>query len=383
MASHPPSNRAYGNDHDFSDMADMRRDSHDGVNVFSDEFAEEYPESVHTVTAENPFLDTATQSDGSTYEGYGGVSQSEGPYRLSTRSSVRRSGNVEEAPYLGVRRTGRTDESGGGTNKESQGLMSSTRSTRSLSVTSSASFAPSRASTVHAPTSGPSHAYGAYPQGFGVYRSESIASTSTGRPSRGSSRRGPLHAYGLYPQNALESIGTGSIAPSVAPPSDTAGRHNRLTYQDSIRSSAPSEQLPAYTQFPDEMHTKIAAGPPLRPTSHRSMASQMEDRSSFTPYTFGLAEDDSSADTTQRARPEPAADFYTEKQDDSTKSNAWLKGRACGFVPRWTIILGIAVVVLIAVICGGVIGSFVNNHKTYVKHLAAANSTGSTTSAYA
>jgi len=381
MASYLPPNPAFDSDEESHDISDVRRSGHDSVNVFSDEFAEDYAESVHTLTAENPFLDTATPLEDNSYGDHGETIQFDEPYHPRTRDSTRKSGSGEDNAYSSTRRIGGIDGQAGGAERETEGLMSSTRSLRSLSVTSSASFAPSRASTVLPPSSGPSHAYGAYPQGFGVDRSASIASTSTGRPSRGSIRRGPLHLYGLYPQNALGIIGTGSSAPSGGPPSFISGRRQRLGYQDSIRSSAPSEQLPAYTKYADDMHTKIAAGPPLTPTSHRSMASQMEsERSSIIPPTFELTEDDATAANTHANRLQPGH-VYTEKEQEGSKKTSWLKGSVCGFVPRWTLVLGICVIALIAAICGGVIGAFLSRqHKVTLGHL---NTTASATSAYA
>lgn len=355
----------------------MHRNGHDSVDVFADEFAEDYADSIHTLTAENPFLDTATPSEGGFDGGFQETSQHGDYHHANARDSIKKSGADGPVSHFANRDFHERDGHRLGNDTDFSGLASSSRSDRTLSLTSSASFAPSRTSTIRAPnsSSGPSHAYGMFPQGLGVDRPASIASTSTGWPSHVSGRRGPLHQYGLYPQNATDSIGASSIAPSYRTRSVTSGRRQGLSYQDSIRSSAPSEQLPAYTRFPDELHSKIAAGPPLTPTSRRSIASQMEERSPFETYAYELTADESTAVLNRGNAPQSRE--YSEKQDASKNRTAWLKGRICGCVPIWTIAV-IMVAVIIAV-CGGVIGAYIG-HERHLTHLSKLNSTASTTS---
>jgi len=113
------------------------------------------------------------------------------------------------------------------------------------------------------------------------------------------------------------------------------------------------------------------------------MASQMEqERSPLTPHTFGLTEDDSTAALTQSTRPQ-LAHVYTEKEDEDREKTSWLKENACGFIPKWTLILAVCVVALIAAICGGVIGAFLSRqHKINLAHLPP-KATNSSTTAYA
>jgi len=107
-----------------------------------------------------------------------------------------------------------------------------------------------------------------------------------------------------------------------------------------------------------------------------------EERSPFTPQIFELNEDDSTAANTRANRSQPDH-VYTEKEQEDGKKASWLKGSVCGFVPRWTLLLGICVVALIAAICGGVIGAVLGRqNKVTLGHLVH-NSTESATSAYA
>ena len=360
--------------------------AHDAVDVFGDEFAEDYAESIRTleVINENPFLDdTATPLETPLDEDDNETTNRPllpETHSRTVRNSVWKSGHAEET---GIREVGRRlEDTSYAPIPEAQRLMTSARSNRSLSISSNFSFAPSRSSTGQ--PSGPSYAYGEYPQGLGISRAESIASTSTSHPSRDSVRRGPLHPYSLYQQNVTHSIGTGSAATSLRAPRSEPDETAQLRAhgdQDSIRPDDHSEQLPAYTRYPDELHTKIAAGPPLTPTSHRSMASEMEERTPFGPYAYGVATGVPAAVYTQHAT--EASDTYAgrEKTEHASKRSRFLGAMVCGSIPVWTICLAVGVIALIAIICGGVIGSFISKHPKHLHHLGPPNSTTATTAA--
>lgn len=359
--------------------------THESVDVFGDEFAEDYAESIRTleVINENPFLDdTATPLETPLDEDDNETTNRLLPetHTRTGRNSTRKSGHAEE---IGVREVGRRTEDGTHAPiPEAQRLMSSARSNRSLSTSSNFSFAPSRSSTGQ--SSGPSYQYGMYPQGLGVSRAESIASTSTSHPSRDSVRRGPLHPYSLYQQNVTHSIGTGSATTSLRAPRSEPDETAQLRAhgdQESIRPDDHSEQLPAYTRYPDELHTKIAAGPPLTPTSHLSMASEMEERTRFGPYAYGVATGVPAAVYNQSSGEAPDAFAGGEKTELPSKRSRFLGATICGFIPVWTICLAVAVVALIAIICGGVIGSFISKHPKHLHPLGPPNSTSASTAA--
>jgi len=81
--------------------------------------------------------------------------------------------------------------------------------------------------------------------------------------------------------------------------------------------------------------------------------------------------------------PNEAPDAYAgrEKTEHASKRSRFLAATICGSIPVWTICLAVAVVALIAIICGGVIGSFISKHPKHLHPLGPPNSTSATTAA--
>jgi len=109
------------------------------------------------------------------------------------------------------------------------------------------------------------------------------------------------------------------------------------------------------------------------------MASEMEERTRFGPYAYGVATGVPAAVYTQS--PDDAPDTYVgrEKTGHESKKSRFLGATICGSVPIWTVCLAVAVVALIAIICGGVIGSFISKHPKHLHSLGAPTSTTATT----
>jgi hypothetical protein len=143
------------------------------------------------------------------------------------------------------------------------------------SVSSTASFATTSNSDNPFET-GPSHPYGMYPQ-LSMARPLSVATTSTERqPHRSMSLQRPTHPYAMYSQSGIvdeESpeepvrhqqppVPPVQAAIPVGFPGLNNGYHRVLgpdgEEQDIIGPDGHTEQLPPYSQYPDEGPTKAS-----------------------------------------------------------------------------------------------------------------------------
>jgi hypothetical protein len=149
--------------------------------------------------------------------------------------------------------------------------------TRSSSVSTEMAFV--RPESPYRGPVGPSHPYQMYPQESRLARTASIATSSTvpvqERAYSGPS--GPTHPYGMYPQNTIpDPEEADSIEPTAAPvPVGFPGRSDNYQRRlgpdgeeiaDIIGPDGHTEQLPPYTQYPDEAFArKTRAAPPPPP----------------------------------------------------------------------------------------------------------------------
>ncbi|KAF4629054.1 hypothetical protein G7Y89_g9092 [Cudoniella acicularis] len=136
--------------------------------------------------------------------------------------------------------------------------------TRSSSVSTEMAYV--RAESPYQGPAGPSHPYQMYPQESRLARTASMATTSTA-PAPIAERTtylgpsGPTHPYGMYPQNIVPA-GESSEAPAPVPvPVGFPGLNNNYQRRlgpdgeeiaDIIGPDGHTEQLPPYTQYPDE-----------------------------------------------------------------------------------------------------------------------------------
>ena len=118
-----------------------------------------------------------------------------------------------------------------------------------------------------------------YPQESRLARTASIATTSTvpvpDRPYDGPG--GPTHPYGMYPQNTVpESEAADESSPLAPVPVGFPGLNNNYQRRlgpegeeiaDIIGPDGHTEQLPPYTQYPDEAFARKTrpAGKRYRP----------------------------------------------------------------------------------------------------------------------
>ncbi|KAK3995841.1 hypothetical protein QBC44DRAFT_217714, partial [Cladorrhinum sp. PSN332] len=309
------------------------------------------------------------------------------PHRAQDSLTLRREGGMEQIP-------------------EPEGL------TRQLSAsTDSTAYLPSESS--YQGPSGPSHPYQMYPQNVRMARTMSTTTASTIPISESSyaGPRGPSHPYGMYPQS------DGAEARAGQDPSIPLGFHGLPDqYQrrlgpdgeevaDLIGPDGHTEQLPPYTRYPDENYVrKIAAvegNPDVTPQQEAvpapapatvvaptvpPLVTQPTPSTPEIPGAGGLGlatrnpEFDSTedlgspqsrhssrsftSDSTQSQNAyKPFVDGATEKEKPLKPWQIWMRRKLCGIIPYWVLCLLGLVLLLMGVILGSVIGTFLSRQK--------------------
>lgn len=228
--------------------------------------------------------------------------------------------------------------------------------------------------------SGPSFAYQMYPQATRLARTMSVATTSTAaipeRPYEGPA--GPTHPYGMYPQSvtpdAQENL------PVAAIPVGFPGLNNEYQRRigpegeeaaDIIGPDGHTEQLPPYTQYPDEALARKAlaalgtgAGGLGLATrnpeydSPRDEAAQSplspNDRASVVSRGSGISQQTQSAMS--------ATAPITEKEE----LKHWqivAKRKVCGIIPIWGFGLMAATILVMVAILAGVLTALKPKHR--------------------
>ena len=338
----------------------------------------------------------------------------------STRNSIRKSRDADN-PF-----TSAEDDENSNYRDDAQGLMGRSQSIRSQSTvayapgithrsassTSSRPFAPS--SQNHSAT-GPSHPYAMYPQDTNLARTASVSTTaSTIRPQAHLlDQRGPTHPYSMYPQNVSEdaqhspaTVATMAAAASAAAAtaaatstaSTTATSHPQTHIpvgfpgrtpgfnlargpqgeeQDIIGVDGHTEQLPPYSEYPEEGVPKHIVLP-NQPLSAATSASTSHLAIPLIPARL-----QSMSDSPGNADAQAFASMEQMESNDSTasapkrwKDKSWKEKRKTKFcgIPFWWIMLSMCVVAFIAIVLGGAIGGFMSSQKKsdgkrYVNHM--------------
>lgn len=217
--------------------------------------------------------------------------------------------------------------------------------------------------------SGPSFPYQMYPQNTRVARTMSVATTSTAaireRPYDGPA--GPTHPYGMYPQSispdAPEAIPT---AIPVGFPGLNNDYQRRIGPEgeeaaDIIGPDGHTEQLPPYTQYPDDaIARKVRGGVPAPAlavgagglglaTRNPEFDSPREEVPSPLLRTdrYSMVSHGSSQQTTIVAR---------EAAPEKPELKHWqkvAKRKVCGIVPIWVFfIMGLTLLLFVAILAG-------------------------------
>lgn len=240
---------------------------------------------------------------------------------------------------------------------------------------------PSRTQSPYQGATGPSHPYAMYPQGIGLTRTPSVATTSTIRqPERSySGPSGPTQPYAMYPQNTVVE------AEQVAVPGFPSMDQNyqrRLgpdgeDVDDLIGPDGYAEQLPPYTRFANGIPPKYTSriGSVRRsgvPPNYMSESGSI--RRSAVPATPGDSQEtlnspsnnanlDSFGDSSTHLNSSSAIAVLPKDEGGSFKERVRKRSKrkvrvCCGVLPCW-ILFFMAVVVILAVIMGGGIGGMI------------------------
>lgn len=215
---------------------------------------------------------------------------------------------------------------------------------------------------------GPSHPYQMYPQESRLARTISVATTSTAHVSERSysGPSGPTHPYGMYPQNTVHDTDDSS-RPAVPPvPVGFPGRRDNYQRRlgpdgeeiaDIIGPDGHTEQLPPYTQYPEESIARKT-----RPSVHIPLAGAGGIGLATRNPEFASQENLHSPQSGQDARSimsdsshqiNTAALGMSEKPEKKWRMIA--RKKACGIIPIWAFVLFGCAVVLFAIILGTVL----------------------------
>jgi len=278
------------------------------------------------------------------------------PNRNSTRKSQ---GNMEN-PFM----TAEENEEEHNTrvrpiSQHSQSTISYTPgiSNRSTSSASSRTYAQS-----HSPLlaqGGPSHPYTMYPQhASSVARSMSTSTTATVRPpslrpSTSTSQQRPTHPYNMYPQNVEDDMDDDDLQPPpsripVGFPGMQQPSFNRRLEDDGI-SIAQSEQLPPYSEYPEDgappniVLPHVQNNPPRAPLpAHTPFASRIpqsmsdvrDQRPEAVPFLAGATV----------INEEPSSKKWSQKSWKEKR-----KTKFCGIRFEWLLFIAAAILVVVVI----------------------------------
>jgi len=252
--------------------------------------------------------------------------------------------------------------------------------TRSSSISTDAPFM--RPESPYRGPSAPSHPYQMYPQDARLARTASVATTSTFQPSterQYAGPSGPTHPYGMYPQGTVPEAEQDQITPiPVGFPGRPNEYHRRLGPEgeeaaDIIGPDGHTEQLPPYSQYPDEafarknrgmasVPTQVAAPiATLVPTTEGAggigLATRNPEFASTEDLSLHQSRMSSRSNTTDMEdhRSNGAAYDASEKQPEK-KWKVIAQRKLWGIVPVWVLVLAGTVVLLFAIITGTALG---------------------------
>ena len=298
-----------------------------------------------------------------------------------------------ESPRGSIRRSGGSQRSDGlssiSLRPDEHGLQAfgPPRSVASISDTGSSSLTPHRsirsistfgfprAQSPYQGATGPSHPYGMYPQGIGVTRTPSVATTSTIRPAERpySGPNGPTQPYAMYTQNIVPEDDQDPVADMplpIAPGFPGLG----LDYQrrlgpegedvdDLIGPDGYAEQLPPYSRYANGVPPKYTSGigsvrrpaPPIPSDDSQETLNNSEtpsntrgEAAAVNPFEDSTTELDSANGTTVLSKDEGGS--FKERVREKSRRKV-----CCGAMPCWLCVV-ISLLIVFAVFIGGIIG---------------------------
>jgi hypothetical protein len=241
-----------------------------------------------------------------------------------------------------------------------------------------------RAESPYDGPAGPSHPYQMYPQNIRLARTASVATSSFQSSERQyTGPLGPTHPYGMYPQNTISGSETvHDQLPAASIPVGFPGRSDQYQRRlgpdgegvgDIIGPLGHTEQLPPYTQFPDEVFSRKAA--PVIPPGAGGIGLATRNPE------FASREDLNSAESRHSTR-----SFVSDSDDhqiniaalrslEKPQEKKWkviARRKAWGIVPIWVFTLVGIIVLMFAIVIGAVVGSIMKHkHADSASHAAA------------
>lgn len=294
----------------------------------------------------------------------------------SPRGSIRRSGGSQRSDGLSSISL-RSDEHGSHTFGPPRSVASvsdtgSSSLTPHRSIRSVSTFGFPRAQSPYQGATGPSHPYGMYPQGIGVARTPSVATTSTIRQAERSysGPNGPTQPYAMYTQNIVPEDDHDAVANIPLPiaagfPGLGVNYQRRLgpegeDVDDLIGPDGYAEQLPPYSRYANGVPPKYTSGtgsvrrsaPPNPPDDSQETLNNSEnareDSAAVNPFDDSATELNSAAGTTVLSKHESGS--FKERVREKSRGKV-----CCGILPCW--LLGVMILIIVfAVFIGGIIG---------------------------
>ncbi|KAF4553650.1 Hypothetical protein D9617_6g093810 [Elsinoe fawcettii] len=265
------------------------------------------------------------------------------PFR-EARNSIRKSRGFMDNPFQSE-----DDESGRGPSQSTQ-LTLSPQMTGDTYRTDNSLSGNTVVSSTHstANRNGPSHPYDQYTQNTSLTRSPTAPSTITAQTTGRQSLHGPSHQYNMYPQNVEEDIDdvqsqadTNHNIPMGFPPTML----NVSTYRHDADNL--SEQLPPYSEYPEDGAPKQIAVPPrideVSPTSETTPRGPQ-----------------SMSDANRSPEVSSSDDEAGPVDEKKWKDKTWKEKRntrMCGTRFGW-IALGLGVFLFIVIVLSATIGGF-------------------------
>lgn len=232
-----------------------------------------------------------------------------------------------------------------------------------------------------------------YSQSTRAARTASVTTTSTmqGPASVYNGPNGPTHPYGMYPQN-IESETELPAAPPI--PAGFPGLRNdyqRRLGPDGeeiagiIGPDGHTEELPPYTQFPDEAIVRKTGALAAVPSAGTSAPSLAVPAATVSAGGIGLAtrnpefesRDDLATPQSRMSNRSLASDASSHQvntaaagESEKPQLKHWqivARRRLCGIVPIWVLVLMVIMLLLMGIILGAVFASLKPKHHEHQK----------------
>lgn len=220
----------------------------------------------------------------------------------------------------------------------------------------------------------PSYPYQMYPQNSRPARTGSVATTAT-FPTSEPGYSGPTHPYGMYTQSTAvepEAVHDGAPAANIPVgfPGLAGDQYQRRLGPDGeevadiIGPNGHTEQLPPYTKYPDEAFArKLRSVPPSEGAGGIGLATRNPEFSSREDLSNSPADAPSRQSTLSGTSGEPAAAAPVSEKPPEKTWKVMAKQKVCGFLPVWALAVIVAIVIVIALLVGSVLGVLVTKER--------------------